>query len=182
MRDADAGKTPAPDPEIPDELRAKVSRPHRPAGYTPKSEAAEEENVAVETKPAGPLRDLRKFWKQLGAVLKNPDKFVRVEMRERVVRQKGKPARLVKEPIKIPVEFTVGQDGLPYPSEAISAEETRRVRALNYQGAPAMDPGLGDLTPQFVEWLYLNHPYDAAVRYGAGRSTHVQADAVARVT
>lgn len=28
-----------------------------------------------------------------------------------------------------------------------------------------MDPAMGDKTPAFVNWLYANHPEDAAKRY-----------------
>lgn len=45
------------------------------------------------------------------------------------------------------------------------------IKAKVYPDAPEMDPSQGDKTPEFVDWLYDNHPADAAKRY-AGRKTH----------
>lgn len=44
------------------------------------------------------------------------------------------------------------------------------IKAKRYPGAPAFGSG-GDKSPAFVDWLWENHPQDAAQRY-AGRKTH----------
>lgn len=46
-----------------------------------------------------------------------------------------------------------------------------KIKSKGYAGAPPMDPDMGDKTPAFVDWLYENHPEDAARRY-YGRKTH----------
>lgn len=135
-------KAAAPDPEIPDELRASLSRSKRPAGYKPTS--AEDDGTPEEEKPQQvKLRDVRPFFKKLAVVMKK--------------KHKG---------------LALGADGLPFTTTAITADQTREIRSKNYAGSPPMSPITGDLTPVFVEWLYLTHPFDAAVRY-FGRSTHV---------
>jgi hypothetical protein len=169
-------KQPAADPEIPSELRAKLSKSHRPAGYTPKSEA-DDLTPPPEVIETAPARDLTEFFNKLQEALRRGPFFKTVsEIRDVKRRVPGSRAfEWVRENriVKVTVEITVGADGLPYPAEAVTAEETRRVRGLTYATAPALEAELGDLTPVFVEWLYLNFPYDAAVRY-AGRVTHVQ--------
>lgn len=169
-------KTPAPDPEIPDAIRSRLSKSNRPAGFAPRSPEAEEDNAKEEVQELGKPRDLRKFFKALAAALKVA-KPIRPVTETKDVKRGEEWFREVRT-INVPVELTVGADGLPYAAEAVSAEETHRVRALNYKDAPKMDPQLGDLTPAFVEWLYLNKPYDASVRYFS-RSTHVQSWALA---
>lgn len=143
-------KEAAPDPEIPDELKSKLSRPKRPANYRPIS--GDEGDNPPEEKVENKLRDVRPFFKKLAAVMKTA--------RWQMVGKK-----------KVQV-LDVGEDGLPFVISGISAEVTREMRAKLYLGSPKMSPTHGDITPEFVEWLYLNHPYDAAVRY-FGRSTHV---------
>lgn len=176
-------KTPAPDPEIPDELKAKLAKSKRPAGYSAINDDLDTPAPEVEKTT---LRDTRKFFKALAAVLKDDATFYRTIIEEKDVKRRIAGSRSYetireKVAVKIPVALVVGEDGLPYASEAISSTETARVRSQQYPGAPKMSPMLGDLTPEFVEWLYLNHPYDAAVRYFA-RSTHVQAAAIARAS
>lgn len=171
-------KTPAPDPEIPDELRNKLSRDKRPGGFAPKSPEAEEDNPAVEAGLANKVKDLRPFFKKLAASLKGAKHF-RTVTEKHDVKRDGEWIR-EERTIKVPVAMFKGEDGLPYTSEPVSADETRRMREKQYADAPPMDRLLGDLTPAFAEWLYLNHAYDAAVRY-AGRTTHIQAWAVAHV-
>lgn len=181
---SDDPKQPAPDPEIPSELRSKLSRPHRPAGYRPKTAGAdslknkdgEPATPPEEVEEAKPIRSTTVFFKKLAVVLKG--KFTRTIIEVKDVRRKGEWIRETRE-IKVPVALITGADGLPYTTEPVAADETRRIRALAYKDAPAMNPMTGDLTPEFVEWLYLTHPYDAAVRY-AGRSTHVQVAAFER--
>lgn len=159
-------KSPAPDPEIPDELRSKLSKPHRPAGFTPRTQGAEEDNAPDETKRKDAPRDLKKFWSELAKVLPKKQ-FVT----EAVKGQKGMQKRQV---------FTIGEDGMPYPASHVSTKTLEDVRARKYLLAPAFGP-LGDLTPEFVEWLYLNHPEDAAIRYFA-RITHVSEAALDRTS
>ena len=179
-------KEPAPDPEIPDELRNKLSKPKRPASFTPKSEAAEDDNAPAEAlTPAYKPKDLTAFWPQLSSVIRG-GKFYRTitEMRERKTRDPiTKKWKLVREATDIEeeVKLTEGADGLPYTVDGVDAEETRRIRSLNYPDAPKMDLTDGDLTEEFVEWLYLNHPYDAAVRYYS-RLNHVQKAAIDRTS
>lgn len=175
---SDDTKQPAPDPEIPDEIKRKVNRKHRPAGFTPKSEAAEDDNEAPEVEEKGPVRDTKAFFRKLALVLKTT-KPMRTVIETKDVKRKGEWVRETRE-IKVPVQLGIGADGLPFTTEPVTADETRRIRALGYKDSPKMDSNTGDLTPAFVEWLYLNHPYDAAVRYAA-RSTHVQVAAAARV-
>lgn len=177
-------KQPAPDPEIPDELKAKLAKPKRPAGYSAINDDLD--TPAPEVEKVAPLRDTRKFFKALAAVMKDNATFYRTIIEEKDVKRRIAGSRSYetireKVAVKIPVALVAGEDGLPYASEAISSVETARVRSQQYLGAPKMSPMLGDLTPEFVEWLYLNHPYDAAVRYFA-RSTHVQAAAIARAS
>lgn len=154
-------KTPAPDPEIPDELKSRLSRSKRPAGFAPKSQEAEEDNAPEEKAELGQIKNLGPFFKKLAVVVKA-----------------GKFFRSVESTGKVPVKLFLGEDGLPYTAEPVTAAETHRIRALQYESAPKQHPQYGDLTPAFAEWLYLNHPYDAAVRYAA-RATHIQAWAVA---
>lgn len=174
---SDDTKQPAPDPEIPDEIKRKVNRKHRPAGFTPKSEAAEDDNETPEVEEKGPVRNTKAFFKKLAVVLKG--KFFRTIVEQKDVKRKGEWIR-EERTIKVPVALGTGADGLPYTMEPVTADETRRLRGLAYPDAPKMDSNTGDLTPAFVEWLYLNHPYDAAVRYAA-RSTHVQVAAAERL-
>lgn len=178
-------KEAAPDPEIPSELRAKLARPKRPgglAGFSPKAgEDAEDDNAKPEPEPVREVKDLRDFFKRLRVVLKTAKCF-KVVIEQKDVRKKipgSKATEWVREQrkVKIPVTLGIGQDGLPFTTEPVTAEETHRVRCETYPDAPPMDKILGDLTPEFVEWLFLNHPYDATVRYFA-RSTHVQAAAL----
>lgn len=170
-------KEAAPDPEIPDELRSSLNRPHRPAGYTPKSEAAEDDNPKADAPRATPLRNLDSFFAKLAEVMKTGAFEEMPEEYE--VRVKGKiEARTRNVMVKV---LDMGANGLPYPVVPVTADMTRRIRAKNYAGAPQQNPGLGDLTPEFVEWLYLNYTFDAVVRYNA-RSTHVQAAAVERMS
>jgi hypothetical protein len=177
-------KTPAPDPEIPDELRVKVAKAHRPAGFAPKSPEAEDDNAKEETPPPQPMRDTTQFFAKLAEVLKNGT-FCKIVIEEREVKQRipgSRSFKLVRKKVEIEVEVAlrIGEDGLPYVDEPVSSEETRRVRNLSYPDAPKCPATYGDLWPDFVEWLYLNHPYDAAVRYAA-RNTHVQIAAMDRV-
>lgn len=182
---SDDSKPPAPDPEIPNELRSKLSRPHRPAGYRPKTPGAdtlknkdgEPATPPEEVQEASPIRDTKAFFKKLAVVLKG--KFTRTIVEVKDVRRKGEWVRETRE-IKVPVALGTGADGLPFTTEPVSADETRRIRSLTYKDAPKQDPHFGDITPDFVEWLYLTHPYDASVRYAA-RSTHVQVAAAARL-
>lgn len=173
-----APKTAAPDPEIPEEIRTQVSKKFRPAGFAPKSPEAEDDNEKereVEA-PQRVLREVRPFFKKLKAVLKKGGftrtNLVEREVREKIAGTKDFTIHIKKVPITRDVELITGDDGLPYVVDPITAEETREIRCRSYPGAPHMGPATGDLTPEFVEWLYLNHPYDAAVRY-YGRSTHV---------
>jgi hypothetical protein len=173
-------KTVAADPEIPDELRSKLATKKRPGGFVPRAgDDAEDDNAPEETETAGPLRDLRSFFKKLKVVLAKGEKSgffttVTVMREERTETPGGRGViRRFKETVDEQVQVSVGENGLPYPADPVSVEEAHRICALKYADAPAMDGNLGDLTPQFVEWLYLNHPYDAAVRYSA-RNTHVQ--------
>lgn len=185
MNDVSSGpKEAAPDPEIPDALRSSLGAKKRPAGFAPKSPEAEDDNVQEQAPPPVKLRNLSDFWKKLAVALKSGTFYRQVieekDVKRRVPGSKAWEWVREKRTVKVPVEFTVGADGLPYTAEPVDAEETRRIKALSYPGAPAMDRLLGDLTPEFSEWLYLTHPYDAAVRY-AGRSTHVQIAALDRV-
>lgn len=182
---SDDTKQPAPEPEIPAELRSKLAKTRRPAGYRPKTEGADELRNKDGTLATPPeeveeiksVRDTKAFFKKLAVVLKG--KFFRTVIEQKDVKRKGEWVRETRE-IKVPVALGTGADGLPYTMEPVTADETRRLRGLAYPDAPKMDPNTGDLTPAFVEWLYLNHPYDAAVRYAA-RSTHVQVAAAERV-
>lgn len=174
---SDDTKQPAPDPEIPDAIKSKMSRPRRPGGFTPKSEAAEDDNAAREESEEKPIRDTAAFFKKLKVALKGP--FYRIVTEVKDVKRQGEWVRETRD-IRVPVALVAGEDGLPYTTEPVSAEETRKIRCMSYKDAPKMDPNTGDLTPAFVEWLYLTHPYDAAVRYAA-RSTHVQVAAAAKL-
>lgn len=172
-------KTPAPDPEIPEELRSKLSKPKRPGGFSPKAgEDAEGDNAPVETEEKAEVRDLSKFFKKLELNFSKakPSRLV-VEWKDVKDEKSGEWMREERK-IRVPVKMYLGEDGLPYVNEPVTKAETVRVREASYEGAPPMDRNLGDLTPAFSEWLYLNHSYDAAVRY-ASRSTHIQAWAVA---
>jgi hypothetical protein len=177
MSDSNAPKTPAPDPEIPDELKNRLSRPKRPDGFYPKSGEAEEDNAPEERPVEGKVRNLGPFFKKVALAMKG-GKFFReiVEMKD--VQRDGEWIREERK-IKVPVKLFLGEDGIPYTAEPVTAAETNRIRGLQYADAPKQEPQFGDLTPAFAEWLYLNHPYDAAVRY-ATRSTHIHAWAVAR--
>lgn len=53
------------------------------------------------------------------------------------------------------------------PLAGLTREQIEQFRSRSYTGAPKMDGMLGDRTPAFVNWLYKNHPKDAAVRYYA---------------
>ena len=173
-------RPPAPDPEIPDEIRSKLASSKRPGGFSPKSLEAEADNPQEGEVATAKTKDLRKFFQKLKEVIKK-GKFFRVEQVERDVEDpETKEWTRKKYVVKIPVELTLGEDGLPYPAAAVTSQETRRVRELQYPDAPKMDKSLGDLTPDFVEWLYLTHPYDAAVRYYS-RTTHVQSWAMAHL-
>jgi hypothetical protein len=170
----------AAEPEIPDEIRAKLGKPKRPGGFSPLSHEADG-NAEVD-EPKTQEKDLSKFFSELKTALASGP-FYRTEVVEReakVWNAKLKEHEYVREKRNVKVEVTLrlGDDGLPYLLEPVSTDETRRIRQMTYKDAPVMSPSLGDLTPEFVEWLYLNHPYDAAVRYFS-RSTHVQAWAVA---
>lgn len=68
-------------------------------------------------------------------------------------------------------KIALGDDNMPMPL-VLREGPMRSLLAKKYNKAPAMDGDLGDLTPAFVEWLYLNHPSDAATRY-YGRITHL---------
>lgn len=68
-------------------------------------------------------------------------------------------------------KIAVDAIGLPI-ARPVKAKEAARIMAKKYPGAPEMDPGLGDRTPVFVEWIYPKHPADAAIRY-FGRRTHL---------
>lgn len=160
-------KSPAPAPEIPDELRASLGKPKRPAGFTPRTAEAEEDNAPDETKRKAAPRDLKKFWIELAKVLEKKQFVV-----EAVKGQKGMQKRQV---------FTIGADGMPYPAYHVSQKTLDDARARKFLAAPALSPTFGDLTPEFVEWLYLNHPEDAATRYFA-RITHVSQAALDRST
>lgn len=46
-----------------------------------------------------------------------------------------------------------------------------KTRSYAEEGAPEMDPALGDKTPAFVDWMHTHHPEEAAKRY-LGRKTH----------
>lgn len=70
---------------------------------------------------------------------------------------------------KIPVD----DEGMPLPL-TLPEGKMRALLAKQYPGAPAMSPELGDLTPAFVEWLYLHDPQTAATRY-YGRGNHLTA-------
>lgn len=177
-------KTPAPDPEIPNELRGTLSKAKRPAGFSPKSPAAEEDNAPEAKLEPAQLRDTEQFFVKLAEVFKGGP-FYKIVHEEREVKRRiegTKEFEYVREKRQVKVEVTLGmgEDGLPYTTEPVSADETRRIRALFYKDAPMCDKNYGDLWPEFVEWLYLNHPYDACVRYAA-RSTHVQSAALSRL-
>lgn len=165
-------KEAAPDPEIPDELKSKLSRPKRPANYRPIS--GDEGDNPPEEKLENKLRDVRPFFKKLKLVLKAPQ--YRTVIEEREVKKRvagGYEITKVKTPVRTQIELGVGEDGLPFTTTPVSGDETRSLRSRHYPEAPKLSATHGDLTPEFVEWLYLTHPYDAAVRY-FGRSTHVQ--------
>ena len=183
-------KEPAPDPEIPDELRNKLSKPKRPTGYVPKGQEGDglknkdgtPATPPEEEEEKTPIANLAPLFKKL-AVGFSERKFYKTIIEEKDVKQKiagSKATEWVrqKREVKIEVGMILGNDGLPYCTEAIPADETKRVRAKSYKDAPPMEANLGDLTPAFSEWLFLNHPYDFAVRYAA-RSTHIQAWAMA---
>jgi len=53
------------------------------------------------------------------------------------------------------------------PLAGLTRAQIDEIRGRTYPGAPKMDGELGDRTPAFVNWLYKNHPQDAAVRYYA---------------
>lgn len=53
------------------------------------------------------------------------------------------------------------------PIAGLKREEIEAIRGKTYPKAPKMDGTLGDRTPAFVNWLFKNHPQDAAVRYYA---------------
>lgn len=178
-------KEAAPDPEIPEELRVALNKPHRPLGYAPKSDDPDiQAENAPEVEKATAPRNLKKFWPALakaletGVFIEMPEEYqVRVQQRA-----DGKISgwttetrtRMSKQKV-----LDVGANGLPYLAVPVAASEVARIKALPYRDGPKMDPGLGDLTPAFVEWLYLNHPYEATVRY-YGRQTHVQIAALDR--
>lgn len=176
----DEPKQSAPVPDIPDEIRSKLSTPKRPGGFTPKSPEADG-NPPLEEEERHE-KNLKPFFKKLKEAMEG-GKFYRTEIVEReakVWNAKLKEHEFIREKrsVKVEVEMALGTDGLPYVTGPVGSDETRRVRQLTYKDAPPVDPNFGDLTPAFAEWLFLNHPYDAAVRY-FGRSTHVQAWAVA---
>lgn len=171
----------AEDPEIPDKLKSRLSKPHRPPGYTPKA-GDDDDGTPAQKVVKAKVKNLKPFFDKLNKVLilksfsEEPQEF-EVTVHKTV---KGKK-KIVKEMrirnVKVRI-LHVGEDGLPYPARHITAAEGAEICARQYPGAPKMDPIIGDYSPDFVEWLYLNHPYDAAVRYFA-RHTHVQAYALA---
>lgn len=181
---SDPAKPEGADPDIPDEVKKKILKPHRPAGFAPKNPGAEEDNPPEEKEQTGPVRDLTAFFAKLAHAVKTGT-FYRLETVQKDVRRRVEGSRAfewVRETreIKIPVLLKLGEDGMPFPVEPVAAAEAKRVKALSYPDAPPQDPKLGDLTPDFSEWLYLTHPYDAAVRYSA-RNSHVQVAALDRV-
>lgn len=180
---SDPAKTANPDPEIPEELRVRLSKPKRPADFKPKSEEAEEDNAKPEPVEQTPIRDTRDFFAKLADALKTGSFRDQVEEYEVAVVKKvgNKTVRTMatrERTVKVAV-LNVGADGLPYVIAPLAAPAIQKIKETLYPGAPAMDRMLGDLTPEFVEWLYLTHPYDAAVRYFS-RSTHVQTAALER--
>ena len=55
--------------------------------------------------------------------------------------------------------------GQPLPNNRSLDAPVSAIKAKTYEGAPAFDPNAGDKTPEFVDWLYDNHPEDANLRY-----------------
>ena len=51
------------------------------------------------------------------------------------------------------------------PLQGLTAAQIEEVRSRAYPKAPPMDPNLGDRTQAFVNWLFKQHPKDAAIRY-----------------
>lgn len=181
MPESGPPKEPAPDPEIPDAIKARLARKKRPPGYVAKTD--ELDTPPEEAEETSPARDLTEFFEQLGVAIKTVPCFKLIsetkDVRRKIPGSKATEwVREVRE-IKVAVEIRAGEDGLPYPVEPVQGKESQRVKALSYPAAPKMDPVLGDLAPEFVEWLFLHHPYDASVRY-AGRNTHVQIAALDR--
>jgi hypothetical protein len=93
----------------------------------------------------------------VGASGKVPDKLnagLKAHNAKRKASSKAKTARQQAE------KLMAGE-----PLKGMTAAEIDVIRSKSYEGAPAMDATLGDMTPKFVNWLFKNHPKDAAVRY-----------------
>jgi len=182
-------KMPAADPEIPGELRSKLFTSKRPKNFMPKNpEATDLKNKdgspatpPEEVEEHEPLKDLTEFFEKLAAVKAQGTFFRKVKEWREVKRKVGKNFEFFKEErtVNVPVALNWGDDGLPYLGEAIVGPELHDIRSRTYPDAPKMDPRFGDLTPEFSEWLYLNHPVDAAARYFA-RQTHISTFALNR--
>lgn len=167
-------------PEIPAAIQARASKTYRPRGFAPiageqeitdkKGEPMLGEDLADTFHAEGDVKNLKPFLKKLAVAIKKPQ-FV-TEEHEKIVRRRGEYVKEIRQ-VKSPVKVVIGEDGLPYPPNGTTKEQFAKARGETYPDAPKQRTDLGDLSPEFVEWLYLNHPYDAALRY-YGRHTHVQ--------
>lgn len=78
------------------------------------------------------------------------------------VREQGDP---LPPPEEKPTPVTVVPTISPRAVKDIPVSKVDPIKSKTYPDAPAMDPAMGDKTPAFVNWLYANHPEDAAKRY-----------------
>lgn len=51
------------------------------------------------------------------------------------------------------------------PAAGMPAKAVMEIMGRNYPDAPKQDPFFGDRTPEFICWLYENHPVEAHIRY-----------------
>jgi hypothetical protein len=165
------------EPDIPEALKKSMSKPKRPPDYVAIAGEDDTDTPAVEVKKKTRLRDVRPFFKKLDGVLKaglyrTEIRMVPVRTTKTVNGEKVTEERQEEKEVKVKIAFTIGDDGLPYLNGAVTRQLADEYRGKTYEDAPEMNKTFGDLWPEFVEWLYLNHPYDATVRY-FGRNTHL---------